>query len=96
MSAADRFNRWYLRAGYGEQHLYYRGYIAADRGSDSKDRKTSAQQEVERLAAAAFARYEQGHVALTQRKLAPGVYAYYATKLKNPGVRPSGRAFLRF
>lgn len=75
------FTTWFRHAKRRSRLLYYTGYLAADRGPESKDSRTEQQETVHRLAVETLRYAIRGEVALTQKKLSPGVYAYYAERL---------------
>jgi hypothetical protein len=93
-SLVEAFEKWYGTAEPGIPHPYYRGYLAVDRGPESRDMKNHYQLQVHHLADAVYDRFERGHVTLAQRREAPDVFIYYAIKTKGLDRRQSiGRNF---
>jgi hypothetical protein len=85
----EAFEKWYGTAEPGVPHAYYRGYLAVDRGPESRDMKNHYQLQVHHLADAAYSRFERGHVTLVQKREAPDVFVYYAIKIKGLDRRQS-------
>lgn len=77
MTAAT-FERWLRGAKRGDTTSYHIGLLMYDR-----DRLTNFNgwKRIGELADSAYAAFEAGKVALTQRRLEPGVCAYIATRL---------------
>lgn len=80
-SATETFEGWLQRSAPGDAFTYYVGFLAVDR-----DKRRSGPW-VDELARRAMREQSAGWVFLTQKRLAPGVFAYYATKRRQRSKR---------
>lgn len=80
MATLESFKAWRLKAQRGDRFTYYVGNLAMDRGSGSRDMRSTAQDIVTRLAEGVREFQTRGIVRLTQSRLGGGSFVYYATK----------------
>lgn len=87
---AKTFAAWAKAAPAGEWTIYHIGYLAADRGMPATRNRhgvikpATLNPRVEGLAQTVNSLYEQGVVALTQRRIKEDVYEYIATRRPPP------------
>lgn len=84
-----KFLDWLAEAPKGHKYAYYVGFLAADREYiiplDTRPKPRYGHVFVEpanSLGTEAMAAYEQGRVHLTQERMGPGRWIYWATKRK--------------
>lgn len=72
--------RWLGETPAGDVLEYHRGHLAADRDKATSGLPNRARRTLDALARRALRLNDAGHIALVQRRLCDGVFAYLAVK----------------
>jgi hypothetical protein len=73
-----KFREWSRFARRNERIVYYRGYLAKDRGVEDRHMRTDDQHDVSQLADAVYEAAMKGTVLLFQKRTGNMTFDYYA------------------
>lgn len=75
-----KFREWCRFARRNERLVYYRGYLAKDRGGEDRHMRTDDQHDISMLADAVMEAARKGQVLLFQRRTGQTTFDYYAVR----------------